>query len=157
MAVPRVAGYRTAMISRAGLTTLELLCVLTLLSVAAGIAAPGFFHALDVLSVRAARDVIVTAAVQTRSAAVARGGAYLRVAEDGGVAVLQRDSTQRFSWQLRERYGIALDIENSARSIVLLEYDALGVGRLANLTVRVRRGRASGAITFSAYGRPRTW
>ncbi|MGH7468702.1 MAG: hypothetical protein ACRENP_12155 [Longimicrobiales bacterium] len=139
-------------------STPELLLVLTLLGALAGLAAPNFVRALHVLSVQAARDAVVAAATRTRALALAQGGAFLRVTENGTLDVLARDSTRvHATWDLHDRYGIALEIENSARTSTLLEYDALGVGRLANLTLRVRRGEVEGAVTFSAYGRPRPW
>jgi prepilin-type N-terminal cleavage/methylation domain-containing protein len=141
-----------------GFSLLELLLVFTLLGVLLGLAAPPFIHALDVFSVRAARDVLLSAATRTRSLALSRGHAFLNVHENGTVAVLWPDTATEFvRFDLQSRYGISIDIENSARSSAILEYDALGIGRLAGLTVRLRRGRASGAVTFSAYGRPRAW
>ncbi len=139
-------------------TTPELLLTCTLLAVLAAFAVPSLVRARDALSVRAARDAIVTAATRTRSLAMARGGAFLRVNEDGVIAVLARDTARVHSqWDLGQRYGIRIEIEHSSRTSALLEYDALGVGRLANLTVRVQRGQTAGTVTFSAYGRPRTW
>jgi Tfp pilus assembly protein FimT len=139
-------------------TTPELLLVFTLLAILAAFAVPSLVRARDALSVRAARDAIVSAATRTRSLAMARGGAFLRVNEDGVIAVLARDTARVHSqWDLGQRYGITIQIENSSRTSALLEYDALGVGRLANLTVRVQRGQTAGIVTFSAYGRPRPW
>jgi prepilin-type N-terminal cleavage/methylation domain-containing protein len=141
-----------------GFTMLELLLVFTLLSVLLGLAAPSFLYALDVFSVRAARDTLLGAATRTRSLALARGRAYLHIQEEGVVSVFSPDTMTEFRrFDLQGRYDVSIDIENSARTAAFLEYDALGVGRLANLTVRLRRGRASGAVTFSAYGRPRVW
>jgi Tfp pilus assembly protein FimT len=141
-----------------GYSTPELLLALTLLAVLAGLAAPGLVRALDVLSVQAGREAVVAAATRTRSLAVVQGGAFLRLNENGTVDVLARDTVRvQASWDLRDRYGTRLEIDNSARTIMLLEYDALGLGRLANVTVRIRRGDAEGAVTFSAYGRARAW
>jgi hypothetical protein len=38
---------------------------------------------------------------------------------------------------------------------LLLRYDALGIGRLANATIVVRRGAAQSTFVVSAYGRVR--
>lgn len=142
--------------SRPAITLLELLLVLALIGAVLSIAVPRFFHALDVLSVRAARDALLSAASRTRALAVARGGADLVVDESArlelvaaGVLVEQLD--------LAARYDVQLDIQSSARTRVNLRYDALGVGRLAGLTIRLARGSAASGVTFSAYGRPRLW
>jgi hypothetical protein len=36
-----------------------------------------------------------------------------------------------------------------------VHYDGLGIGRLANASIRVRRGDVAAGLTISAYGRVR--
>jgi type II secretory pathway pseudopilin PulG len=141
-----------------GYTTPELIVTLSLVGILLSLSVPSIARSVDVLSVHAAREAVVSAAAQARVLAISRGGAFLRISEAGVVEVVGRDTVQLARhWDLADRYGVALEIENSPRTDALLEYDALGVGRMANLTLRVRRRGAQGAITFSAYGRPRTW
>ncbi len=140
-----------------GYTLAELLIGLALLSALLMIALPGVSRALDVFSVRAARETLLSAATRTRSLALSHGGAQLQLDVSGALIMSTRDSVVTERWNLRDLHGVALTIENSARTSGVISYDRLGVGRLANLTVRVSRGRAAGGVSFSAYGRPRPW
>jgi hypothetical protein len=54
-------------------------------------------------------------------------------------------------------FGVQLVIDHATTSTVRLDFDALGLGRLANRTFRVRRGRHEARLTLSSYGRPRRW
>jgi type II secretory pathway pseudopilin PulG len=140
-----------------GFTLLELLLVLTLMSAALLVAVPNAMQALDVFSVHAAREALITASSRTRSLAISRNGAQLQIDAQAGTLTLIADSSTIKRWSLRELYGVTLTIEHSARTVVEITYDHLGIGRLANLTLRVARGRVEGGVTFSAYGRPRAW
>jgi Tfp pilus assembly protein FimT len=141
-----------------GHTLLELLVGLTILGAILIIALPRAAHALDVFAVRAARETLISASARTRSIALQRSGAQLRIDQPTGTLTLvARDSTTVDSWDLHELYRVDIAIENSTRTVGVIAYDQLGIGRLANLTLRVSRGRATGGVTFSAYGRPRAW
>src|SRR5262245_43288764 len=145
--------------NRPGVTLIELLNALVLLGILFEFAIPGLRHAADVFSVRAARDAVLGAAARARALAVARGEAQLMVDEAGAtVAITTQGGAQRLdTFDLAQRYGVSLDITNSARTSALVEYDVLGLGRFAGLTVRLQRRTAVAGITFSAYGRPRGW
>ncbi|HSL69839.1 MAG TPA: hypothetical protein VK864_06325 [Longimicrobiales bacterium] len=144
---------------RPAFTVPELITTLVLLGILFGTAVPAFRHAIDVVSVRAARDTIVGAAARARALAVARGDAQLVVDEAAGiVAMAINRGAQRISeTDLGDRYGVTMRIANSTRPIAVVDYDGLGIGRFANLTVQLQRRSASGGVTFSAYGRPRAW
>jgi prepilin-type N-terminal cleavage/methylation domain-containing protein len=145
--------------NNAAFTVLELLTALALLAILFAFALPQLHHAADVFSVRAARDAVLGAAARARALAVARGEAQLLVDEPTAtVAITTQAGGRRHSaFDLRQRYGVSMDIANSARTSALVEYDALGLGRFAALTVRLQRGSVVGGVTFSAYGRPRVW
>ena len=140
-----------------GFTLLELMVTLAIMSAVLLVVVPNAMQALDVFSVHAAREALITASARTRSLAISRRGALLQIDEQRGTLTLISDSSVINRWNLRELYGVDLTIEHSARTIVELTYDQLGIGRLANLTLRVARGRVEGGVTFSAYGRPRAW
>jgi prepilin-type N-terminal cleavage/methylation domain-containing protein len=141
-----------------GFSLPELLIVVAVLGALLMIALPAVTGARAVFSVRAARETVMAAATRTRSLALSHGGAQLQIdALTGAVSVSTADSTIIEHWSLRDLHGVAVTIEHSARTTALIEYDRLGVGRLANLTVRLARGSAVGGVTFSAYGRPRAW
>jgi hypothetical protein len=90
---------------------------------------------------------------------VARGDAQLLVDEAAGViaVAVNQGSRRIIEFDLGSRYGVTLSIANSARPLAAVDYDALGIGRFANLTVQLQRRTVSGGVTFSAYGRPRAW
>ena len=145
--------------NRPAVTLLELLSALALLGILFTFAFPRFQHAADVFSVRAARDAVLGAAARARALAVARGEAQLLVDEpSASIAITTQSGAHRHSsFDLGQRYGVTVDIANSARTSALVEYDVLGLGRFAALTVRLQRRTAVAGVTFSAYGRPRGW
>lgn len=143
---------------RLGYSLPELLIVVAVVSVLLMLALPAVTRARDVFSVRAARETIMAAATRARALALNQGGAQLQVdAITGALTISNGDSTTATGWNLRDLHGVALIIEHSSRTTAAITYDRLGVGRLANLTVRISRGSATGGVTFSAYGRARAW
>ena len=160
MGLPPLRGYPGAMLkNRPAVTLLELLSALALFAVLAAFAFPRLQHAADVFSVRAARDAVLGAAARARALAIARGEAQLLVDEPSATVAIttQRGTQAHSSFDLQQRYGVQLDIANSTRTSALVEYDVLGLGRFAALTVRLQRRSAVAGVTFSAYGRPRVW
>ncbi len=55
---------------------------------------------------------------------------------------------------LAARHGVRAD---AGRPSLRLRYDGLGIGRIANSTIRLQRGTAEAGLSISAYGRVRTW
>jgi prepilin-type N-terminal cleavage/methylation domain-containing protein len=145
--------------SRSGTTLLELLCSLALLGVLLGLAALPVSYAGDVLGARAARDAILNAAAASRALAIQHGGADLSLtAADGTMAISTRDGVvQDTLAQLASAFRVEIDFGDARAEAVTLRFDALGIGRLANRTVRIRRGSVTAGVTFSAYGRARAW
>ncbi|NJD11735.1 MAG: hypothetical protein FIB01_15285 [Gemmatimonadetes bacterium] len=144
---------------RPGTTLLELLCGLTLLGLILGMAAVPFAHTGDVLAVRAGRDAILNAAAAARTLAATHGGATLSIsASDGTISLATRDSlvTDTLA-RLGPELRIRVAFDDARLQVALIRFDALGLGRLANRTIRLRRGAVQGGVTFSAYGRARPW
>lgn len=136
-----------------GLTVLELLFFLALLSLGVASFLPALRHQRDRLAVAGAREAVAGVIARGRAEARARGGAtvVLRASppgawverEDGGVAVLGSDLAS---------FGVELGLGGEAPE-ARLRYDALGVGRVASRTLVFRRGRAEGALVVASYGR----
>lgn len=145
--------------ARSGTTLLELLCVLAIMGVLLGMAALPIGYAGDVLGARAARDAILAAAAATRALAIQHGGADLSLdAATGSVSVATRDGAVTDTLvSLARAYRVSIDFADPRVEAATLRFDALGIGRLANRTVRVSRGRVVAGVTFSAYGRARPW
>jgi type II secretory pathway pseudopilin PulG len=156
MVVPRPQQYRRRMRHHGGYTLVELALVLLLATMLLVAATPSLLNARDVVAVRAARAELIAAAATARSAAVLNGGAMLLIdvasarvwiETDGGILIGEiRD--------LRSRHGVSCEADRAVP--IRVRYDALGIGRLANTTVRLRRGTVLAVITVSAYGRVRS-
>lgn len=140
-----------------GTTLLELTLVLAILGVLLGISYSPLRRGLDGLATRGARDALGVGVARARAAAVARGGAALVVDLDGArfwVEVPAGD-TVGTPVDLAARYGVRLATAGVPVQYIKLNFDGLGIGRVANRTFQFRRGRAEAQLTLSAYGRPR--
>ena len=155
MVVPHNLVYPRRMRSRPGYTVIELSLVMLLATMLFAAAAPGLAHGRNVIAVRAARAEVVAAAAAARSAAVMNGGASLLIDTRTATAWIETHDGERIGLNrpLGSNYGVT--IESTRAEPVRIRYDALGVGRLANASIRVRRGSVVAAITVSAYGRVR--
>jgi prepilin-type N-terminal cleavage/methylation domain-containing protein len=145
--------------SRPGITLLELLCSLAIMGVLLGMVAAPIARAGDVFAVRAAREAVINSAARARALAIGHGGATLTLSTPGGIiAIASRDGTVADTLiRLGPDLHVAMAFDDARLEQVELRFDGLGLGRLANRTVRLRRGRVTGGVTFSAYGRARPW
>ena len=154
MALPLPKGHPRAMVQR-GSSLIEIAVVLGVITVALGIAVPGFRHALDAYAAAAGRDAVITMAARARAVAIAHGGADLTIDTDSGLARIEADGAAPVLIALGDRFGVQLVIESSGRTEVTIHYDGIGLGRLANVSLLVRKGNARARVIFSMYGRPR--
>lgn len=143
--------------AREGYTLIELVVALGVLGILLGIAAPPALRWRDAASVRSARDEIAAGLARARIAAVAHGGASLWIdAASGRFWIAAANGADVIATvDLADRYGIR--VESGSAGAVEVRFDALGIGRLANRTLRVRRRGATAGLTISAYGRYRRW
>lgn len=140
--------------TRPGYSLIELIFVLMLSALLLGIAVAPIRHARNVLSVRAARSDIASLLAVTRSTAIMTGGAVLVVDVAGGAAWMEQGAGVRIGdvQHIAERHGVRL---SASSGLLNIRYDALGIGRMSNATLRVNRGSVTGTLTISAYGRVR--
>jgi prepilin-type N-terminal cleavage/methylation domain-containing protein len=138
-----------------GYTLVELVVVMALLGVLLAIALPPTLRWRDAAAVRSARDELAAALAWTRVAAASHGGATLVLEPGTGRFWTRTGGRDGEAVDLAGRYGVRVDPGTEAT--VAFHYDALGIGRLTNRTVRIRRGAAEGGVTVSAYGRYRRW
>lgn len=140
-----------------GHTLPELCALLAALGIALLIAAPAVARTLDGLAVRGARDAVVVEATRARMLARARGGAILHIDAQHGAVWVAGVSGDTLSdpIPLMARYRARIDLGTAPAAAVA--YDHLGLGRLANRTVRFVRNDAEARLTVSAYGRVRAW
>ncbi len=160
MVAPHCARDRDCMrmINRSGASLLEFACVLTLMGILAGLAAPSFSNTRNVLAVRGARSAIVAAAARTRAHAVRHGGAELRIdAPSASLRIVTRDAAIDEHLPIAADNGVRVQLEGTSATTATLVFDALGIGRVASRTISLHRGSVTAGVTFSSYGRARTW
>jgi prepilin-type N-terminal cleavage/methylation domain-containing protein len=145
--------------NRSGTTIPELIIALVIIGILASLASTSFSSARDIFAVRGARDAIIAAAARTRAESIGHGGATLTIHVAGdSLHISTRDRAVDERFALRGSVGVDIEIDGlHASTAADITYDALGIGRLANRTIRLRRDRAVAGVTFSAYGRPRAW
>jgi len=137
-----------------GHTLIELLLVLTLLGASTASLAPTARRYRDRSTVVAAREALVGLLSEARLAAMEAGSGRLVLSRDPWVArVMIGDSTVR-AVELGAEYQVELELEGG-RAEAEVAFDALGLGRMASMTIGVRRGDALAALVVSAYGRVR--
>jgi type II secretory pathway pseudopilin PulG len=163
MDAPRAGAYPRAMrkplvsalCCRHGFSLVELGVVLCLLGLVLTLALPRLRHAREVLAVRAARAELAGAIAAARANAVLAGGATLVVDPYAHRAWIEAADGRRaaIDYPLGSRYGVRIETERGTP--VSIRYDALGIGRMANATLGVRRGDIRMTLTVSAYGRVR--
>lgn len=142
-----------------GITLVELVFALSLLGILIGIAYPQLRSGLDRLAVRGARDALHAGVARARAAAIARGGASLVVELEAGRYRVRDASGREIAppVEFGPQYRVEVRTDGAAVDSVVLRFDGRGLGRLANRTFRLRRGRAEARLTLSNYGRPRRW
>jgi len=142
-----------------GITLLELLCSLAIMGLLLGMVAVPIARAGDVLATRAARAAILNAAATARALAPSHGGASLSIsAPDGIIVVAARDSSVADTLaRLASQFRVEVAFDDAGLGAASIRFDALGLGRLASRTIRLRRGSVTAGVTFSAYGRARPW
>ena len=138
---------------RSGSTLPELLVLLGLLAILAGMTVTASARTRDGLAVRSARDAVAAEIAKARALAVLHGSARVRVEPPDHVTVEAPIGVHVASLSLAA-LRVSADAEGAS---VALDFDGLGLGRLANRTLRFTRGEAAAGLTLSSYGRARKW
>lgn len=139
---------------RQGHTLLELSAALFLASLAASAAFRGAAQLRDALAVTGAREAVAGLVAEARRAAVASGGARVRVEAFPARAWIEVGDSLHRALGLEAEWGVSVVLARG-RTGTTLRYDALGLGQVASETLRLRRGGAERALVISGYGRVR--
>ncbi len=135
-----------------GFTLLELAVVFSLMAVGIAVLLPTARRQQDRLAVSGAAEEVVGLLHRTRAEAVARGGAVLSlVSASASIAIVCNEDTLTRT-ELMERYGVDMDLSRD-RGEAALAFGPLGLGQVANQTIRLRRGEAETRLIVSSLGR----
>ena len=139
---------------RRGYTLLELLTVLLVMACAVNALLPAARSLTDRMAVVGAREALVGLVARTRSEAFTHGGATLTILSDPPSAWIDAGDTLVTRSEIGSAFGVTLHL-TGRRDRARLAFDALGLGRVASQTIRIRRGDANAGIVVSSYGRVR--
>lgn len=140
-----------------GGTLLELLLVLGLIAIVAGVAAPQIAQMLDRIAVRSAAATLGRGIARARVVALSRSG-----------STVVMDPAGRRYW-IETAPGVAGDtvtllgapgtvqVIGGSTGPVRIRFSALGLGEVASRSFLFRLGRAEAHLTVSSYGRVRLW
>lgn len=136
-----------------GHTLLELLCTLVLASICVSALVPGMRQLRDRAIAGSVREQLVAGFSEARASAVRAGGANLTIRRvPPAYRVDHRDRTGR--WTLVDLPAGTLHLDGSRDSIVV-EFDRMGIGRVASRSIDVVVGDVRRGLVVSSYGRIR--
>jgi prepilin-type N-terminal cleavage/methylation domain-containing protein len=135
-----------------GFTLIELVVVLSLLTLVVAGVFPALMDRLDHLAVVAAREEIVGLFHQARAVAVAKGGASVLLTSQPSTLRLESGKLVHSYIDLENGRDVRLSFSRS-RSEVELSFDPLGLGRVASQTLTLSRGSSTVRLVISSYGR----
>ena len=145
--------------NRSAFSVFDLVIVLALLSVIASLAVPRLVSARNGYAARAARDAAAAWIERTRSLATSRGSARLII--DPATGELRIESPLGVAGPtplaVTATFGVNLTVDGKTSGVVELDFNAMGLGALANRTLHFRRGSDEAKLTLSTYGRVRRW
>lgn len=136
-----------------GVTLLELIVVLAVTGVLAGLTLPRVAGGPDRWVVREAREEVIALLYRARIEARRYGEATVEVTSENEarLEVPGRGVVARWT---PSTPGLELDVAGS-RDQARIAFGPGGIGRFANATLVVRRGREEARIVVSSYGRVR--
>jgi len=143
--------------NRNGSSLTDLIVTLALLAIVLAIGAPRLQGARDAYATRAARDAAAAVVERARVLAAARGTARLIVEPAAGTLALESPvgAPARATLAIHDAFGVALSVDGHTVTRVTLDFNALGLGVVANRTLRFRRGGAESVLILSMHGRGR--
>ena len=136
----------------AGYTLVELLIVVTIATIALGLALPAMKRGFDRLATRSAANDVVSAFFVARAAAVAAARpTTVAIDSTGRVSVLTYRGDTMMTRAVARLHRVTL-----TRNRPQMTYTPAGLGYAgANLTIVLRRGRAVDTVVVSREGRVR--
>ncbi len=135
-----------------GFTLFECLVVLAIVGIGIALGLPALQLHRDRWAVTQAREASAALLARARVDALGSGVSTVTIQSGRGQIERRLGSTLRERVDLGGRYGVSLDI-SGRDTLATIEFNALGLGRMAARTLRFGRGAASASLVISAYGR----
>lgn len=135
-----------------GFTLFECLVVLAIVGIGIALGLPALQLHRDRWAVTQAREASAALLARARVDALGSGVSTVTIQSGRGQIERRLGSTFRERVDLGDRYGVSLDI-SGRDTLATVEFNALGLGRMAARTLRFGRGAASASLVISAYGR----
>lgn len=137
---------------KGGFTLLELVLVVTLLGLTLAEGIPAARRLSDRLAVAGAREAVVGVFHQARMEAVARGGARIVLRASPAGVDLWSGGALRSALDLAEDFGVEMTL-SGGKDRGELEFDPMGLGRIASRTIDFTRESAVAGLVISSLGR----
>ncbi len=135
-----------------GFTLFECVVVLAIVGIGVALGMPALQLQRDRWAVTQAREASAALLARARRDAMGSGGSTVTISPTLRRIERSLRGTVRERVEFGDRYGVSLEISGSD-SLATIEFNALGLGRMAARTVRFERGRVSASIVISTYGR----
>lgn len=141
--------------SKRGVTIVELLIVMTLIGVIAGLAFPRVGDAITKQNVRSARALFIGTLAKARATAIQRGATTQMIVTNGRITIRSNNPVTNAAQQvgpvedLGSRFGVTLQ-----PTTVTLTFDARGIGmETTQTTISITKGSYGNQIVISPVGR----
>ncbi len=141
--------------NRRGLTLIELVIVIVLIGVMAGLGFPRLGDAMTKQSVRSARTLVVGLVAKARATAIQRGSATRFIVSNGKITIQSSNPVTNVTQtvgnveDLGSRYGVTVQ-----PSSLTLTFDGRGIGmETTETTISITKGSYGSKIVISPVGR----
>ena len=135
-----------------GFTLFECLIVLAIVGIGIALGMPALQLQRDRWAVNQARQESAAVLARARVEAIGSDGSTVTISPSRGRIERSSRGAVRESLEVGGRYGVSLEI-SGRDTLATIEYNALGLGRMAARTVFFERGRAYASMVVSTYGR----
>ena len=135
-----------------GFTLFECLVVLAIVGIGIALGLPALQRHRDRWAVTQAREASAALLARARVEALGSGASSVTILPRRGHIDRSLGGTFRERVDLGDRYRVSLDI-SGRDTPATIEFNALGLGRMAARTLRFGRGDASASLVISTYGR----
>lgn len=135
-----------------GFTLFECLVVLAIVGIGIALGMPALQAQRDRWAVTRATTAVAAVLARARMEAMGSGGSKITISPSRRRIERSSRGVVRESLELGNRYGVSLEM-SGRDTLATIEFNALGLGRMAARTLRFERGDVSASLVISTYGR----